>query len=174
MRLCNSRLPEEHFVCYQTSQCNWVIIKVLYRCLQRYLLGWRISRLGFVTPIVGEVSLGPLSNTHHDVHNVTKGLITGWCVTERVKRLADNKIEQDIRIPTIKSRASTIPLDKGNCIRDRLSPWHRGSSDDIIMEHVGANMGIQILLLVISRRTSRSCLHGSRTRRVYTLKVRWR
>ena len=58
-------LPEEHFVCYQTSQRNWVIIKVLYRCLQRYMLGWRISRLGFVTPIVEEVSLGPLSNAHH-------------------------------------------------------------------------------------------------------------
>ena len=65
MRLCNSCLPEEHFGCYQTSQRNWVIIKVLYRCLRRYLLGWRISRLGFVTPIVGEVSLGPLSNAHH-------------------------------------------------------------------------------------------------------------
>ena len=37
-----------------------VIINMLYRCLRRYLLGWRISRLGFVTPIVGEVSLGPL------------------------------------------------------------------------------------------------------------------
>ena len=35
MRLCNSRLPEEHFVCYQTSQRNWVIIKELYRCLQK-------------------------------------------------------------------------------------------------------------------------------------------
>ena len=65
MRLCNSRLPEEHFVCYQTSQRNWVIIKELYRCLQRYMFGWRISRLGFVTPIVGEVSLGPLDNAHH-------------------------------------------------------------------------------------------------------------
>ena len=30
-----------------------------------YLLGWRISRLGFVTPIVEEVSLGPLGNAHH-------------------------------------------------------------------------------------------------------------
>ena len=29
------------------------------------MLGWRISRLGFVTPIVGEVSLGPLGNAHH-------------------------------------------------------------------------------------------------------------
>ena len=52
-------------MCYQMSQHNWVIIKVLYRSLQRYLLGWRISRLGFVTPIVGEVSLGPLGHAHH-------------------------------------------------------------------------------------------------------------
>ena len=44
---------------------NWVIIKVLYRCHRRYLLGWPISRLGFVTPIVGEVSLGPLDNAQH-------------------------------------------------------------------------------------------------------------
>ena len=65
MRLCNSRLPEEHFVCYQTSQRNWVIIKELYRCLRKYMLGWCISILGFVTPIVGEVSLGPLVNAHH-------------------------------------------------------------------------------------------------------------
>ena len=65
MRLCNSRLPEEHFVCYQTSQRNWVIIKVLYRCLRWYLLSWHRSRLGFVTLIVGEVSLGPLGNAHH-------------------------------------------------------------------------------------------------------------
>ena len=64
MRLCNSRLPEEHFVCYQMSQRNWVIIKVLYRCFRRYMLAWHNSRLGFVTPIVGEVSLGPLGNTH--------------------------------------------------------------------------------------------------------------
>ena len=78
MRLCNSRLPEEHFVCYQTSQCNWVIIKVLYRCLRRYLLGWRISRLGFVTPIVGEVSLA-LSVMHIVISlasNVTNELVT--------------------------------------------------------------------------------------------------
>ena len=65
MRLCNSRLSEEHFVCYQTSQYNWVIIKVLYRCLRWYLLSWHRSRLGFVTPIVREVSLGPLGNAHH-------------------------------------------------------------------------------------------------------------
>ena len=28
-------------------------------------VGLGISRLGFVTPIVGEVSLGPLGNAHH-------------------------------------------------------------------------------------------------------------
>ena len=73
------RLPEEHFVCYQTSQRNWVIIKELYRCLQRYMLGWHILRLGFVAPIVGEVSLGPLSNAHHLslASNATNELVTG-------------------------------------------------------------------------------------------------
>ena len=29
------------------------------------MLGWHILRLGFVTLIVGEVSLGPLGNAHH-------------------------------------------------------------------------------------------------------------
>ena len=109
---------------------------------------------------------------HHNELNVTKALVTGSCIALRVKRLASNEIEQGIGIPTIDSRASNIPIDKENCIRGCLNPRHRGSSDEIIMEHVGANMGIQIPLLVIGRRTSRSCLHVSQTRRVYTLKVR--
>ena len=37
---------------------------------------------------------------------------------ERVKRLAGNEIELGIEIPTIESRASNIPIDKGNCIQD--------------------------------------------------------
>ena len=45
--------------------------------------------------------------------NVTKELATGSCVTERVKRLASNDIELGIEIPTIKSRASNIPMTKG-------------------------------------------------------------
>ena len=49
---------------------------------------------------------------------VTKVLVTGSCVMERVKRLAGNKIELGMEIPTIESRASNIPTDKGNCIRD--------------------------------------------------------
>ena len=74
-------------MCYQMSQRNWVIIKMLYRCLQRCLLGWHRSRLGFVTPCIGELSLGPLG--------------------------AGNDIELGMKIPTIKSRASNIPMTKG-------------------------------------------------------------
>ena len=48
---------------YQTSQRNWVAIKVLYRYLRGCLLSWHGSRLGFVTPYDGEVSQGPLGNT---------------------------------------------------------------------------------------------------------------
>ena len=75
-------------MCYQTSQRNWVIIKVLYRCLQRYLLGWRILRLGFVTPIVGEVSLGPLGNAHHPATNslvTTLARLIVMSITERAQ-----------------------------------------------------------------------------------------
>ena len=98
MRLCNSRLPEEHLGCYQTSQRNWVIIKVLYRCFQRYMLDWHNSRLGFVTPIVGEVSLGPLGSTHHLslASIITNKLVMRWRIIERVKRLACNEIELGI------------------------------------------------------------------------------
>ena len=50
------------WVC-QTSQRNWVTIKVHYGYLRKCLLGWHGSRLGFVTPCDGEVSLGPLDRT---------------------------------------------------------------------------------------------------------------
>ena len=33
---------------------------------------------------------------------------------ERVKRLAGNEIELGMKIPTIESRESNIPMDKGN------------------------------------------------------------
>ena len=72
------------WVC-QTSQRNWVTIKVHYGYLRKCLLGWHVSRLGFVTPIVGEISLGPLSNAHHNELKVTKCLVTGSCITVRVK-----------------------------------------------------------------------------------------
>ena len=35
---------------------------------------------------------------------------------ERVKRLAGNDIELGMQIPTVESRASNIPIDKGNNI----------------------------------------------------------
>ena len=89
---------------------------------------------------------------HHNELNVTKELATGSCVMERVKRLAGNEIELGIEIPAIDSRASNVPIDKGNCIRDYLNPRHHGSFDEIIVEYVGSNMGIQIPLLVIDRR----------------------
>ena len=44
---------------------------------------------------------------------MTKELVTGSFITERVKRLADNEIELGIEIPTIESRASNIPTTKG-------------------------------------------------------------
>ena len=44
--------------------------------------------------------------------NVANELVTGCSITERVKRLASNKIELGIEIPTIESRASNIPMTK--------------------------------------------------------------
>ena len=151
MRLCNYRIPEEHFVCYQMSQRNWVIIKELYRCLQRYMLGWHISRLGFFTPIVGEVSLGPLGNAHHIslASIATNELVAGWCITERVKILSGNEIELGIEIPTIESRASNIPMTKGIMyVVIMVRPIK------IFIEYVGTNMSIHVPLLVIDRRVS--------------------
>ena len=149
MRLCKSRIPEEHLVCYQTSQYNWVIIKMLYRCLRTWSLGWHRSRLGFVTPSIGEVSLGPLGNAHHmkPCNNVTNELVKGWCIMERVKRLASNEIELGMEIPTIESRASNIPMKKGTTyVVMRFWPIK------IFVEYVGANMSIQVPLLVIDWR----------------------
>ena len=45
--------------------------------------------------------------------NVTNELVTGLCITERVKRLSGDEIELGMMIPTIESRASNIPMTKG-------------------------------------------------------------
>ena len=45
--------------------------------------------------------------------NVTNELVAGCCITERVKRLSGNETELGMRIPTIESRASNIPMTKG-------------------------------------------------------------
>ena len=71
------------------------------RVLERYL--WALSVMHITISLAS---------------NVTKELDTGSCVMERVKRLSGNEIERGMGIPTIESRASNIPIDKGNCIRD--------------------------------------------------------
>ena len=119
---------EEYFVCNQTSLGNWVIIKVLYRYFRRCLLGcmdrdWNLSLH------VTERYLWALSVIQHPKKlHVTMSLVTRSCITECVKRLADNEIELGMEIPTIESRASNVSPDKGICIRDWLNPWHRGSN----------------------------------------------
>ena len=45
--------------------------------------------------------------------NVSNELVTRCSITERVKRLVGNEIELGIEIPTIRSRASNIPMTKG-------------------------------------------------------------
>ena len=57
---------------------------------------------------------------HHNklASNATNELVMGSCITQRVKRLASNEIELGMEIPTIESRASNMPMDKGNCIPD--------------------------------------------------------
>ena len=60
----NVQLPDTVGVLwvYQTSQHKWVTVKVHYMYLRKCMLGWHESRLGFVTPYDGQVSLGPLGN----------------------------------------------------------------------------------------------------------------
>ena len=45
--------------------------------------------------------------------NMTNELVTGLCITERVNRLVGNEIELGMRIPTIESQASNIPMTQG-------------------------------------------------------------
>ena len=66
---------------------------------------------------------------------------------ERVKRLAGNKIELGMKILTTESRTSNIPMTKGiTYVVITVQPIK------IFVEYVGANMGIQVPLLVIDRR----------------------
>ena len=65
---------------------------------------------------------------------------------KRVKRLDDNEIELGMKISTIKSRASSISVDKGNYVC-----CHKVRPIKIFVEYVGANMGIQVPQFVIDR-----------------------
>ena len=66
---------------------------------------------------------------------------------EQVERLVGNEIEIGMEIPTIESRASNRPTDKGNYVC-----CHKIRPIKIFVEYVGTNMGIKVLLLVIDRR----------------------
>ena len=66
---------------------------------------------------------------------------------ERVKRLAGNAAELGMKIPTIESQASNIPMTKEIMYVD-ISV----QSIKIFVEYVGTNMSIQVPLLVIDRR----------------------
>ena len=102
---------------YQTSQRNWVTIKVHYRYLRKYLLFYADRDWDLSLRMTERYLWAHSVMHHHNELNVTKALVTGSCIAVRVKRLAGNEIEQGIGIPTIESRASNIPIDKGNCIR---------------------------------------------------------
>ena len=65
------------------------------RVTERYL--WALSVMHIIRSLASKVN---------------NELVAG-CITERVKRLAGNKIELGIEIPTIKSRASNKPMTKG-------------------------------------------------------------
>ena len=76
-------------------------------------------------------------------NNLTNELVTGCCITERVKRLAGNEIELGMKIPTIESRVSNILIDKGNNVC-----CHNGSTDKDLCricrsqyEHLGSAIG---------------------------------
>ena len=162
------------FWVYQTSQRNWVAIKVHYRYLRKCLLVWHESRLGFALHMMERYLWAHSVMHHHNELKVTKWLVTGSCITVRVKWLAGNETEQGIGIPTIESRASNVPIDKGNCIRidwilDIVVHLMRSSSN--MWEPTWVSRSRCWLL---TGEASRSCLHVSRTRSVYTLKVQWR
>ena len=59
---------------------------------------------------------------HHNELNVTKVLVTGSWIVVPANRVAAKEIEECIRIPTIQSRASNIPIEAWNCVRDWLNP----------------------------------------------------
>ena len=100
------------------------------RVLERYL--WALSVMHIIISLAS---------------NVDNELVTGCSIMERVKRLASNDVELGMKIPTIESRASNIPMTKGIMyVVITVRPIK------IFVEYVETNMSIQVLLLVIDRR----------------------
>ena len=81
-------------------------------------------------------ALSIIQNHKKLASKVIKELVTRWCITEWVKRLAGNEIELGIKIPTIESRASNIPMDKGNDIC-----FHNSSTDKYLRRICGSQYG---------------------------------
>ena len=82
---------------YQTSQRNWVAIKVHYRYLES--ICWvGTNQDWYLSLYMTERYLWAHSVMHH--HNEL------------------NEIKRGIGIPTIESRGSNVPIDKENCIWD--------------------------------------------------------
>ena len=78
MRLCNSRIPEECFVCHQTSQRKWVIIKMLYRCLRRCIMMWT-RLLTLVNPLgVDHMTMWPMGINHIQMWTLVLNHMMVW------------------------------------------------------------------------------------------------
>ena len=61
---------------YQTSQLNWVTIKVHYRYLRKCVLGWHESRLDLSLRMTERYLWAHSVMHHHNELNVTKELVT--------------------------------------------------------------------------------------------------
>src|SRR3954467_10680495 len=114
--------------------------------------------MGFVPPKSERYTSGPLGNRYQhrlkaSGEGVNHKVISDYGTS---KVLAVNEIELGMPMPTIESRESKISRGEGNIYMGIIESWNRGSSDMIIDEYVGVNMGFQTLLLIID---IRSCLH---------------
>ena len=131
--------PDMHHTCLCIMPC------VCGGCLPCCFASFRVASLvsfGFVPELWGFVRLRPLV-FFMDSFFFLAGSQARWpyprnhfylCLLVvrsiamlRYLPLAGNEIERGMGIPTIESQASNIPMDKGNCIRDWLNPWHRGT-----------------------------------------------
>ena len=74
---------------------------------------------------------------------MTKELVTRWCIMEQVKRHASNEIELGMKIPTIESQASNMPMDKRNyvCCHNSLTDKDLRRICRSQYEHPGSAIG---------------------------------
>ena len=106
---------------HQPSRRNRVIIKVSYRCSEKYLLGCMYQEWDLSIHMTERYTLGPLSKAHSI--SLASTWLRSW--SQRMlhygtskEYLPGNEIELGMVIPTFESRASKISRDKGNGIFD--------------------------------------------------------